>query len=63
LGAVPFGFVSPGVADSLNAVLPEVAGIPVLTVETFRGYPLSRRVQDQVDIVLACLRFYGMMEE
>lgn len=63
IGGGTFGFVSPGIAGSLNAVLAEHTGIPVLTVETFRGYPLSRRIQGQVDIVLACLRFYGMIEE
>lgn len=63
LGARPYQFVSPGVADSLNSVAPAALDIPVLTVETFRGYPLSRRVQDQVDIVLHCLRFYGMVND
>lgn len=60
LGRKPFGFVSPGEKDSLNDVLSNQGGIPILTVETFRGFPLSHRIQDQVDIVLHCLRFYGM---
>ena len=47
---------------SLNDVMTNVGGIPVITVETFRGFPLSHRIQDQVDIVLYCLRFYGMVE-
>lgn len=63
LGAYPFGFVSPGVAGSLNSTASNGLGIPVLTVETFRGFPIGQRVKDQVDIVLYCLRFYGMIEE
>lgn len=62
LGAHPFTFVSPGERGSLNDVLPRTLSIPVLTVETFRGYPLSVRVGDQVDIVLYCLRYYGMVQ-
>ena len=63
LGAFPFDFVSPGVTGSLNYTLPEELGIPVITTETFRGFPLSHRVRDQVDIVLFCLREYGMIED
>lgn len=62
LGRFPFAFVGPGEKDSLNDVMTNVGGIPVITVETFRGFPLSHRIQDQVDIVLYCLRFYGMVE-
>ena len=62
LGKYPFGFVSPGVAGSLNSTAAKGAGIPVLTVETFRGFPISQRVEDQIDIVLHCLRFYGMID-
>ena len=62
LGAYPFGFVSPGVAGSLNSTASSGPRIPVLTVETFRGFPISQRVEDQIDIVLHCLRFYGMID-
>lgn len=62
LGTFPFGFVSPGVAGSLNYTLPNELGIPVITTETFRGFPLSHRVRDQVDIALFCLRSYSMID-
>lgn len=57
----PFGYVSPGTSGSLNRVVSIQLGIPVITIETFRGFPLSKRVQDQVDIVLYCLRHEGML--
>ena len=35
--------------------------IPAITVETFRGYPLERRIADQLDVVQYALRYYGMI--
>ncbi len=62
LGHHPFNFVSPGVKGSLNQSVSEKAGIPVITVETFRGFPLSHRICDQADIVYFCLQSFGMVD-
>lgn len=61
LGSFPFGFVSPGVQGSLNQTVAEGLGIPVLTVETFRGFPLSSRIADQATIIYFCLKQMDMM--
>lgn len=37
------------------------AGIPTITVETYRGYELERRIGDQLDIVEYVLRYYGLI--
>lgn len=62
LGRCPFNFVSPGVSGSLNQAVSQGLGIPVITVETFRGFPLSFRVKDQADIVHFCLKQFGMID-
>lgn len=62
LGHYPFNFVSPGVKGSLNQSVSENAGIPVITVETFRGFPVSHRICDQADIVWFCLKSFGMVD-
>ena len=36
-------------------------GIPTITVETYRGYELERRIGDQLDIVEYVLRYYGLI--
>ncbi|MGI6698811.1 MAG: hypothetical protein ACOX6G_00530 [Christensenellales bacterium] len=59
---LPFQLTGPGVKGSLNQELSTIEGIPVFTVETFRGYPLSNRVKDQLAFVRFVLEFYEMIE-
>lgn len=59
---LPFQLIGPGVKGSLNQELSTIEGIPVFTVETFRGYPLSNRVKDQLVFVRFVLEFYEMIE-
>ena len=51
----------PGPAGSLNATVGNQLGIPVITVETLRGFSIYRRVQDQLDIVQYVLDYKGML--
>lgn len=57
----PFDLVGPGVSGSLNREVTQGLLCPVITVETFRGFPLSMRIQDQLDFVLYCLKSLGMI--
>lgn len=61
-GDLPFRLIGPGVKDSLNYELSSTEQIPVITVETFRGYPLSDRVKDQLAFIGFVFEFYGMVE-
>lgn len=61
LGLSPFDFTGPGIAGSINRVVTESLGIPVITVETFSGFKLSQRIQDQVDMVLYCLNHLNIL--
>ena len=45
---------------SLNQVVTETLGIPVITVETLRAEPLAQRVQNQLELVEFALKYYGM---
>ena len=56
-----FDLIGPGVSGSLNREVTQGLLCPVITVETFRGFPLSMRIQDQVDFVLYCLKSLGMI--
>lgn len=56
-----FDFFSPGPAGSINRTATERLGIPTLTVETYRGYPLERRIGDQLDAVEYVLTYYGLL--
>lgn len=56
-----FGYNGPGPEGSVNRAVTQGLGIPAVTVETFRGYPMERRVRDQLDIVAFSLRYYGML--
>ncbi len=47
-------------AGSLNRVVTEDLGIPVITVETLRAEPLAQRVQNQLELVEFVLKYYGM---
>lgn len=48
--SVPFSLTKPAVPGSINRVVSDELGIPVLTVETFRGLPLEQRINEQLAI-------------
>lgn len=58
----PFGYFGPGPAGSVNRAVTEGLSVPALTVETFRGDPLERRVGDHLDIARFVLSYYRMEE-
>ena len=55
-----FGYTGPGPDGSVNAEVTRRLHIPVITVETFRGFDIYRRVQDQLDTIGFVLDYYGM---
>lgn len=55
-----FGYTGPGPDGSVNAEVTRHLHIPVITVETFRGFDIYRRVQDQLDTIAFVLDYYGM---
>lgn len=57
----PFNYYSPGPDGSVNNTVTKGLGIPAMTVETFRGYPMENRISDQLDIVQYVLHYYGMV--
>lgn len=57
----PFKFFGPGPVGSVNNVVSTNLKIPVITVETYRGYELERRIEDHIAIVGYVLRYYEMM--
>ncbi len=57
----PFTHNGPGPAGSMNRTVTEQLGVPTITVETFRGFPMERRVSDQLRIVAYVLRYKGML--
>lgn len=56
----PFGYNGPGPEGSINASVTRGLGIPTITVETFRGYDITQRVSDQLQIVEYVLEYKGM---
>lgn len=58
-----FAYTGPGPKGSINSTVTLGLGIPVITVETFRGFDIERRVYDQLDTVQFTLRHYGMLED
>ena len=56
-----FSYTGPGPAGSINRTVTDELEIPVITVETFRGFDIKRRVYDQLDSVQFVLKFYGMV--
>ena len=56
-----FSYTGPGPGGSINRTVTEELGIPVITVETFRGFDIKRRVYDQLDTVQYVLNYYGMV--
>ena len=61
VGSEQFNFFAPGPIGSINNTVSTQLKIPVITVETYRGYPLERRIGDQLDIVEYVLDYYGMI--
>lgn len=61
LCAGPFNFFSPGPIGSINNVVATNLKIPVITVETYRGYVLERRIEEHMAIVGYVLRYYEMV--
>lgn len=55
-----FGYTGPGPNGSINSTVTNRLGIPTITVETFRGYHMERRVSDQLDIVQYALTYLGL---
>ena len=55
-----FGFNGPGPDGSINATVTRSLRIPVITVETFRGFDIGRRVYDQLDTIQFVLDYLGM---
>lgn len=60
LCSTPLSLYGSPPAGSLNRVVTEDLGIPVITVETLRTEPLSQRVQNQLELVAFALEHYGM---
>lgn len=58
----PFKYYSPGPEGSVNRTITEQLGIPTITVETFRGYEMERRIGDQLAVVQYVLKDYGLVE-
>lgn len=56
----PFGYNGPGPIGSINNTVTTNLGIPTITVETFRGFEIQKRVSDQLDIVEYVLSYKGM---
>lgn len=56
----PFGYNGPGPVGSINNTVTTNLGIPTITVETFRGFEIQKRVSDQLDIVEYVLAYKGM---
>lgn len=60
--SMPFSYYSPGPEGSVNRTISESLKIPVVTVETYRGYQMEERISDQLAIVQYVLRQYGMVD-
>ena len=52
-----YGSAPPG---SINRVVTEELGIPVITVETFREEVLEQRIENQLEIAGWILKYYGL---
>lgn len=57
----PFSLEGPGIPGSLNSEAAK-AGVPVFTVETFRGYELKQRVEDQLRVIRHFLKGLDMID-
>ncbi|MEG0092299.1 MAG: succinylglutamate desuccinylase/aspartoacylase family protein, partial [Oscillospiraceae bacterium] len=56
-----FNYFGPAPRGSVNRTVCELLKTPSLTVETYREYPLSRRINDHCDIVNYILEYYEMV--
>ncbi len=56
----PFTCYTGAPIGSINRVVNDALGLRVLTVETFRGDDLEKRVQDHLDLIHYTLRYYDM---
>ena len=59
--SLPFNINGPGPEGSMNRTVTVELGVPTITVETFRGFEMERRVSDQLKIVAYVLRYKGML--
>jgi predicted deacylase len=59
----PYNFYGPGMPGSINRTVSEKLDLSTLTIETFRGYPLERRVGDHLALIHFILNWYGMEEK
>lgn len=57
----PFDYFSPAPNGSINKTVSQQLSIPVITIETYRGYEMQRRLSDQLDIVGRILTEYGVL--
>lgn len=57
----PFGYNGPGAQGSMNRTVTDELKVPAITVETFRGFQMERRVSDQLKIAAYVLRYKGML--
>ncbi len=55
-----FSVNGPGPEGSVNNTVTNLLHIPTITVETFRGFDMLRRVQDQLDTIEYVLTYLGM---
>lgn len=58
-----FSLYGPGPEGSINREVSRNLAIPVITVETYRGYEMERRVTDHLSIVWYVLKQLGMINE
>lgn len=56
-----FGFTGPGPNGSMNNTVTTQLGIPSITIETFRGFDIYRRVYDQLDSIQYILKHRGLI--
>ena len=55
-----YGYNGPGPKGSLNREVTDLLGIPTITIETFRGFDIVRRVSDQLQVVQFVLQYLNM---
>lgn len=63
LCSTPFSLYGPGPAGSVNAEVSRGLVIPVITIETYRGYAMETRITDQMDLIQYVLQKFQMTEE
>lgn len=56
-----FSVNGPGPDGSVNNTVTNLLRIPTVTVETFRGFHIERRVYDQLDTIHFVLNYLGML--